>query len=44
MTRGRRSVILALLLLALGAGLLAYKLGWDPGGGPQPSPAPVHLY
>jgi hypothetical protein len=43
MTRGRRNVILALVVLALGAGLLAYNLNRGQGG-PQPSRVPIHLY
>jgi hypothetical protein len=43
MTRGRLYVILALLVLALAAGLLAYNLNRGPSG-PQPTQAPIHLY
>jgi hypothetical protein len=43
MTPGRWGVILALLVLVLAAGLLAYNLNRGPSG-PQPTGAPIHLY
>jgi hypothetical protein len=43
MTPARWYVILALLVLALAAGLLAYNLNRGPSG-PQPTRAPIHLY
>jgi hypothetical protein len=43
MTPARWYVILALLVLALAAGLLAYNLNRGPSG-PQPTQAPIHLY
>jgi hypothetical protein len=42
MTPARWYVILALLVLALAAGLLAYNLNRGPSG-PQPTRAPIHL-
>jgi hypothetical protein len=43
MTPARWYAIIALLVLALAAGVLAYNLNRGPGG-PPPSRAPIHLY
>jgi hypothetical protein len=43
MTPARWYVILALLVLALAAGLLAYNLNRGPSR-PPPTRAPIHLY
>jgi len=43
MTKERRYIVLALLLLALAGGLVAYNLNRGPSNS-QPTSVPVHLY
>lgn len=43
MTRGRWYIILALLILALAAGLVEYNLNRGPGG-PSPTRQAIRLY